>query len=130
MSDKKLMAKAVFIGSASSLLICITFICLMSVVILTSGLLPIAITNIITIILLGIGTFFGGFISSKITGSSGMIVGLITGAVVFLIVTAVGLIMNNDSITILTLIRFFSTLILGGFGGIIGVNQREKIHIK
>lgn len=130
MVDKKTLAKAVFIGAVSSLLISVIFICLMSVIVLTSGLLPIGLTNIVTIILLGIATLFGGFISAKITGSSGMITGLIMGFLVFLSVTSVGMIMGNDSVTILTLIRFLATVILGGAGGVMGVNQREKIHIK
>lgn len=130
MVDKKTLAKAVFIGAVSSLLISVIFICLMSVIVLTSGLLPIGLTNIVTIILLGIATLFGGFISAKITCSSGMITGLIMGFLVFLSVTSVGMIMGNDSVTMLTLIRFLTTVILGGAGGILGVNQREKIHIK
>lgn len=130
MSDKKLTVKAVLFGTVCGLLITIILLCILSAVVLTSGLLPEELTNIITVILLGMGVFCGGFISSRITKSAGLIVGLITGFTVFLLVTIIGLTRSNESVTYITLIRLIATLIAGALGGIIGVNKKEKIHIK
>ena len=129
MSDKKLAVKAILFGVACGLLITIIFMCLLSVVIISSGLLPIDVINYITIAILSIGAFFGGYISTKITKSAGLVIGAITGFAIFLLITVFGLIKSNDTITINTLIRFIATLITGCLGGILGLRKKEKIHI-
>ncbi len=130
MSDKKLLFKAVLFGTVCGLLIAVILTCIFAVFILTTGLLPTDITNYIMVALLSIGAFFGGLITTKITKSAGLISGLITGTVIFLLVTLFGLIKSNDAVTVITLIRFISTLILGGVGGIAGLKKSERIHIK
>lgn len=130
MLNKRLTAKAVLFGVLTSLLISIILMCCVSAFILTNGLLPSELTNIITLTALGAGTFVGGITSSRITKSAGLITGLITGFSVFLIITIIGLCKSDDTITYLTFIRLAATVILGGIGGIIGVNKKEKIHIK
>lgn len=130
MLNKKLTAKAVLFGILTSLLISIILMCGVSMFILTNGLLPSELTNIITISTLGAGTLLGGIVSSRITKSAGLITGVITGFAVFLLITIIGLCKSSDTITYLTFIRLAVTVVLGGIGGIIGVNKKEKIHIK
>ena len=130
MSDKKLVLKAVLFGTVCGLLVTIIFTCILSVIVLTSGLLPADITNYVMIVLLAMGTFFGGFIATKINKSAGLLIGLITGFVIFMLVTITGLINSSDSVTILTLIKLITTVIFGGLGGIAGLKKRERIHIK
>lgn len=130
MLNKKLTAKAVMFGVLVSFLISIILMCCVSAFILTNGLLPGEITSIITIGTLGAGTLTGGIVSSRITKSAGFITGLITGFVVFLLITIIGMCKSSDSISYITFIRLAVTVILGGLGGIIGVNKKEKIRIK
>lgn len=130
MLNKKITVKAVLFGILTSLLISIILMCCVSAFILTNGLLPSELTNIITLATLGAGTLVGGIISSRITKSAGLITGLITGFAVFLLVTLIGLCKSSDTITYLTFIRLAITVVLGGIGGIIGVNKKDKIQIK
>lgn len=130
MSDKKLTIKAVLTGTLIALLISVILLCIMSAIVITSGLLPEGLTNIVTIIFLGMGIFCGGFVASRITKSAGLVVGLITGISTFLLVTVIGLTKSSDSVTYLTLVRLAASLITGALGGVIGVNKREKIQIK
>ncbi len=130
MSDKKLLLKAVLFGTVCGLLVSIILTCIFAVFILTSGLLPTDITNYIMIALLSIGAFFGGLVTTKITKSAGLIGGLFTGAAIFFLITVFGFIRSNDAVTIITLIRFITTLIFGGLGGIAGLKKSERIHIK
>ena len=129
MLSKKLTAKAVLFGILTSLLISIILMCCVSAFILTNGLLPTQMTNIITLLSLGAGTFAGGIVSSRITKSAGLITGLITGLSVFLLITIIGLCKSSDTITYLTFVRLAVTVILGGIGGIIGVNKKDRIKI-
>ena len=130
MSDKKLMLKAIILGTVCGLLVTVIFMCILSVVMLTSGLLPTDITNYIMVAILSMGAFFGGFIATKITKSAGLVMGLITGFTIFMLVAIFGLIKNNDAVTLLTLIKLVATLIFGGIGGILGLQKKERIHIK
>lgn len=129
MSDKKLAVKAILFGIVCGLLITVIFLCLFSVIIITSGLLPANVTNYIVIAILSVGAFLGGYIATKITKSAGLIIGAITGFSIFLLITVLGLIKSSDTITILTLIRLITTLISGSLGGILGLRKKEKIHI-
>lgn len=130
MSDKKLLLKAALFGTVCGLLISVIITCIFTIVILTIGLFPTDITNYITVAILAVGAFFGGFITTKITKSAGLIAGLITGFSVFLLVTIFGLFKSNDSVTIITLIRLISNVVAGALGGILGLRKKERIHIK
>ncbi len=129
-TNKRLTVKAVIFGSLCSMLIAVVLMCVLSAVILTSGLLPSQLTSIITIVLLSLGTFAGGFIAARITKQAGLITGLLTGICVFFVVTAISLTVSNDSVTYFTLIKLAATVAASGLGGIIGVNRKEKLHIK
>lgn len=130
MSDKKLLIKAVLFGTVCGLLVTVILICVLSAIVMTSGLLPDELTNYITIALLSLGAFSGGLITSRITKSAGLVVGLITGFAIFLLVTITGLTKSDDSVTLLAFIRLASLLIAGGIGGIVGLRKKERIHIK
>lgn len=130
MSDKKLLIKAVLFGTVCGLLVTVILICILSAIVMTSGLLPTELTNYITIALLSIGAFSGGFITSRITKSAGLVVGLITGFAIFVLIMITGLTNSDDPVTVLTLIKFAALLVSGGIGGIVGLKRKERIHIK
>lgn len=130
MLDKKLMIKAAAFSAVCSLLVTIILNCLLAAVLLSVGLLPDYVLNCATVATLGMGTLFGGFISARITKSAGMINGVITGLLVFLLITLIGVAKSNDSFTIITLAKLIVAIACAGLGGIIGVNKKEKIKIK
>ena len=130
MSDKRLLLKAVIFGTICGLLISVIFMCISAVIMLTTGLLPIDLTNYVTAAILAVGAFFGGMITTKITKSAGLVVGLITGLSIFLLVTILGLIKSNDSVTIITLIKLILSAVSGSLGGIVGLRKKERLHIK
>lgn len=130
MSDKKLLIKAVLFGTVCGLLVTVILICILSAIVMTSGLLPTKLTNYITLALLALGAFSGGFITSRITKSAGLVVGLITGFAIFILITVIGLTKSDDPVSLLTLIRLVALLVAGGIGGIVGLKRKERIHIK
>lgn len=130
MSDKKRLAKAVLVGIITSAMSEIILMSLISVLILTSGLLPANITDYIMVASTAIAVFFGGFISAKVNKSSGLICGLLTAVAVFVIITFIGLLQSDAVLTPLSLIRLVAMLILGCAGGVLGVNQKERVFIK
>lgn len=130
MSDKKQLIKAIFVGVLTSALAEIILMSVFSVLIITSGLLPADITDYIMIAVTAVSVFCGGFVSAKINKSSGLICGLLTAFSLFAIITVIGLLQNSAVLTPLSLIRLGAMLICGCGGGILGVNQKEKVFIK
>lgn len=130
MPGKKIILKAVLFGVLVSLVISVILLCVLTIAEMTTGLLPVEIVNIACAVVLAVGTFVGGFAAARITKSAGLIVGAITGLSVFMVVLISGLIRSGDEISALTLIKLGLELISGTLGGIIGVNKKEKLHIK
>ena len=130
MSDKKRLLKSIIFGVIFSLLAATILVCITAVIVMKIGLLSANLTDYIMIGIVSVACFFGGFVSARLNKASGLICGSLTGFVVFIAVTLAGLSSLSDTITLLTLIRFISTLLLSAIGGILGVNQKEEISIK
>lgn len=72
---------------------------------------------------------FGSFIASRIAarkiGDKGYFTGLIIGAVVFIVITAISLFLGN-SLSLNTLFHFIIIMLSSLAGGISGVNKKTK----
>lgn len=128
MSDRKRLIKSVLLGTVCGMLTSVIFMCILAVVMLTSGLLSQELTNYIMIAICAIGAFVGGIIATKLNKGAGLIVGLITGGVIFILITIAALIKSDSPVSTLTAIRFVALLLGGALGGIIGIRERKKIN--
>ena len=129
MSDKKALIKSVLIGSLCAVMAQIILLCVVSIVMITTGKLFDGALEYIMIAVSGIGTLIGGFVSAKLNRGAGLVVGLITGFAVFIMLTAAALIYNSSPLSVLSLIRFAAMIIGGALGGIFGVKEKTKIKI-
>lgn len=130
MSEKNKMIKSIVFGFCCCILISIIFTCLLAIIIMKMGLLSPDVTDYLMLAVLSLSCFGGGFISARINKNTGLLCGAITGFLVFTITTITGLSQFNETVTLLTLLRFIFTLFCGSVGGVLGVNQKEKISIK
>lgn len=130
MSDKKLLLKAVLFSSVCGILVLVILMCLLAAVMMSSGVISADVLDYCTVGMVGAATLVSGIISSRITGSAGLVVGSLTGFFIFLVITSVALIFNGEPVTVITLLKLISAVFAGGIGGIIGVNKKEKIKIK
>lgn len=71
---------------------------------------------------IAIGGFIASRYSSKKIGDKGYLVGLIIGIVIFIVITALSIIVGN-SLSLNTLFHFIIILLASIVGGITGVNQ-------
>lgn len=76
-----------------------------------------------------LGTFANAFYLSSKKRNKGYLIGLLVGGITFALVTLVGLIVNNGSITINTLFHFIIIILSAVIGGILGVNKRQNKYI-
>ena len=77
-------------------------------------------------ICLSIGAFFGGFVAAYIHKSKGLIIGGVSGLLLFAIITVIALFVNLGNVSINTLIRLVFMVITSVTGGVIGVNLSAK----
>lgn len=129
MSDKKRAVKAVMFGTLSGITVTIILMCLMALGILTGGLLPDEILEYTVTAVFAAGAFAGGFVATKINKGAGLVIGAITGGVMFVIVTIGALSKSTEAVSILTLIKLISSVTAGGLGGILGLKERKHISI-
>lgn len=125
MSDKKKLIKSVSLGSLCGVLGCVILMCIFAVIMLTSGLLGAELTDYIMVAVTALGALGGGFVAAKLNHGAGLVVGAITGAVIFLLITIAGLSNGGESVTALTGIRAAAVILGGIAGGICGVKEKK-----
>lgn len=80
----------------------------------------------LTIIAVAAGCFLGGFITAKIYGKSGLILGCITGLCMFLVLMAAGLAIEQAGLSLSGVFKLVVSVAAGGIGGIMGVNSHTN----
>lgn len=126
--NKRLIKSVLFgiiITAASAALLMI----IVSLILFKSGNYPKDYLIYISVLILAVSGFLGGYISGRIGKQSGMIIGAISGGVLFLVLTIAGLITSPSTITLNTLYKLIALVAFSALGGIIGVNKGNKIKI-
>lgn len=129
-SDKKLLIRALCIGVFLSLAITVILMCMLAVILQFISAIPYQWLDYILLVIDAVAVFVGSYAAAAVTRSKGLIVGLFCGAAVFLIMYIAGLCSGMTDLSVLTALRALVMLVAGIFGGIRGVNKKEKIHIK
>ena len=128
--DKRTFIKAIVFGVLSSVATIVVLMSILSAVLNFSGLLPYEYLQYILLAVDAIGVLFGSYIAARISKSQGLILGLINGAIVFIALLICGFCVNSGTITLITLLKALVILLFSSFGGVKGVNVKEKIRIK
>ena len=124
------MIKGTLIGAGISAAICALLLCLSALILNMTSAIPYPALDYIMLAFQAVSVFIGSYIAAAIIKSRGLIIGLITGALIYLVITILGFSSGNGNIGLLTLIRAAALLLLGAIGGIKGVNKKERIKIK
>ncbi|MEE1239860.1 MAG: TIGR04086 family membrane protein [Acutalibacteraceae bacterium] len=70
-----------------------------------------------------IGAFVAAFFTARKQGNRGWLVGVIIGAITFVSVTLVSLVINSGEVTLNTIFHFIIIMLSSLIGGILGVNK-------
>lgn len=76
-----------------------------------------------------IGGYLGGLTSAVINGSNGLVLGVVTSAIVYVIMLIAGFAAYNTNITYMILLKAICLMLPAIMGGIKGVNKKEKFRI-
>ena len=74
----------------------------------------------------GFGAFASGFTASKINGKNGFMIGLFSGAVLYVLFLLVSLIVSGGAISLVSFFRLIIMLVCSAIGGIVGINFKRK----
>jgi putative membrane protein (TIGR04086 family) len=74
----------------------------------------------------GLGALCGGFASARMVRKQGMMIGAITGAIIFIVTVAASIIADSGAFTANTPIRLLIMVLASVIGGILGVNYGAK----
>ena len=77
----------------------------------------------------GLSALVGAFYLAKRKGNKGYLTGIIIGGITFLIITLIGMLLNDGGITLNTLFHFIIIQLASITGGIMGVNKNSKKYI-
>ena len=71
-----------------------------------------------------------GYVSARVTKEKGLIIGSVSGIIMFIIVLLTGLIWRDGNFTYLTLVKLALFTLFGALGGVKAVNKKDRLHIK
>lgn len=122
------LLRAVLIGVLVGVLLCTVFLAVTSFSFVKMGKIPIEAVGILTQVFAAFSAFASGFISVRIIKEHGMVVGLFSGFILFLITLIAGLFFTEQSVSFATLTKAFLMCISGSIGGIVAVNKKQRIR--
>lgn len=117
--------KPMLFGVATAILICLITLIVFSAIMHFRS-IPLILINPFAIAASVLGAFSGGFMTTRITKSNGLVLGAITGFLLFVIVVLLGLTLFKDNVGTLTLVKMAIMVLSGSIGGIAGVNVSSR----
>lgn len=108
----------------------ITLLFILFAIIISFSILPLSSATIVSSIAISIGAFFTGFTSAKKLTKNGLIIGIISSFILFLLFTIIGIAAFKTAPGTPTLIRLLIFITSGAIGGIIGVGNSDKRKIQ
>ncbi len=120
--------KPMVICGLFTILVTGVFICIFALVINFAD-IDLKYSPVFASISVALGVLTGSYYLSSKKGNKGFLTGLCIGGIAFIIITLVGLIINQGGIGINTLFHLIITVLSGIIGGVLGVNKRPKKYI-
>lgn len=128
-SGYSLYIKAALLGVITGAVSIIVLLLLFGIVLLFSNTLPHEILIWVNIAIYGVGSYIAGYIGARITRYNALFTGMIIGIAMLIILLSAGLI-SGYKLSYIALVKFAVVMLFSIAGAIIGVNKKEKLHIK
>lgn len=117
----------VLLGGAVGAAVCSALLALLSFLFVKFGTLPLHYLPIITTAVGSVGSFAGGYFSVKLHKKQGLILGALTGFLIFLIVFFTGIGKGTEYNIGNLVIKCSVMVVMGALGGIVKVNKKTKV---
>ena len=117
---------AITVGVICGIIFCTLIILLSAWLFVRTGKLPLNSAYIIMQIIGALSSFAGSYVSVRIYKSNGLVIGLITAFILFVIIFLTGLVVCVDNISMSTVTKMTAMLCAGALGGILSVNKKKR----
>ena len=119
--------RAVVIGTFSGAVMCAVLLALCSLAFVSSENVPHGFLQPFIITISVLSSFFAGYVTARLLKQRGLIVGMVSGLLLFLLFFLSGLVLSqNHSVTSEAAVRFLIMLISGGIGGLLAVSRKSR----
>ena len=106
--------------------VCLVFLCLVMTI---SGALFEGSLKYLTLIPLALGGYTGGFCAGRINKEKGMILGAVSGFIVFIAMIIISFSLQSTDITYMIILKGIAIVLFSAIGGVKGINKKEKFRI-
>ncbi len=117
--------RPVIIGTLLGAVFCMLLLVGAALIMASSGRLPQSAVPMITIAVSGISAFLGGFVTAKIAKARGLLLGVCTGLILFLLEFLAGLSVVGGEADLAVLTKGAVMMLSGAIGGVLAV-MRQK----
>ncbi len=119
--------RAVVIGTFSGAVLCAILLALCTLTFVSSENVPHGFLQPFIIVISVLSAFFGGYVTARLLKQRGLIFGMISGTLLFLLFFLAGLVLSQShSVTAEAAVRFLVMLLAGGTGGLLAVSRRSR----
>lgn len=88
--------------------------------------IPQAFIEPLVIFICALGAFIGGYVTVRISKERGMLKGMVTGFLLFVLTFIASLVFTREPLTMISVIKCLSMVLTGAIAGIIGVNKKSS----
>lgn len=121
------IARSIILGCTVGVAVCAVLLSISAMLFVKMGSLPLNYLPLITTFIGAVGAFSSGYFTVKMYKKRGMLLGSLSGILLFLIVFITGLTKGIDNDIVSALIKSAVFAVMGAIGGIVRVNKKVKV---
>ena len=126
-SETVKIIQAILIGCSFGIICCAVLLSICSMLFVKLGTLPTSYLPLITTFIGAVGAFFAGYFTVKMHKKNGMLMGMLSGLLLFAAVAISSLSKGMDFDIVSAIIKLLVFSVMGAIGGIIRVNKKVKV---
>lgn len=119
--------RSIVIGCVVGAALCAALLGVFALAFVSAGHIP---QDFVTPLVIGISVisaFFAGLVTAKISKKRGLIYGMLSGLLLFLLFLVAGLAASHEPLSLEAGIRMIVMILAGAIGGFLGVSRKTKI---
>ena len=121
------IVRAILLGCAVGVAVCAILLSLSAMLFVKLGSLPLNYLPLITTFIGALGAFTAGYFTVKLYKKRGMLLGALSGILLFLIVFITGIVQGIENDVVSALIKCAVFSVMGAAGGVVRVNKKVRV---
>lgn len=118
--------RAIVIGTLAGAVICLVLLMIGALGFVSSKHIPQSVVSPVTIAVSAIGAIFAGYVTARILRVRGMLYGVLSGLLLYLLLFIAGVAAAGEALTVVAFIKLLVMALSGAVGGILAVNKKSR----